>query len=166
MELRDYLMPGEYILGIMQKLDINNGKFHNIAVTNKRFILFNTKKRGFLKKVQEITKMESLSFENSCGIRVEWRKKGLKTQWIILYVCARIYPRSSQKVGCTSAGSVMITGSSIGGTSPDEVLNMLTNIFNSLFNSLVTEKVVWDERINKEESNYNAVYIFKNCEKT
>ncbi|ASJ11987.1 hypothetical protein [Thermococcus thioreducens] len=42
MELRDYLMPGEYILSVFNNLDISPGKFNGLAVTNKRIILFNT----------------------------------------------------------------------------------------------------------------------------
>ena len=160
MELRDYLMPGEYILGVMHNVNINNGEFHNIAVTNKRFIVFNAKKRGLLKKVQEITKMESLPFENGCGIRIKWRKRGLKTERVILDVCWRVYRHSAQRLGCTGASNLMITGSSLGRTSPDDVLSMLSKVFNSIAH----EKDVWDESIGKDEIEYTAIYVLKeNC---
>ncbi|ASJ02301.1 hypothetical protein A3L09_03005 [Thermococcus profundus] len=71
MELRDYLMPGEYILAVVKKIDAT-GNFRNLAVTNKRFILFNTKRKmiPFGKDKEEISNMHSIVFENSPAIQI------------------------------------------------------------------------------------------------
>ncbi|WP_457753427.1 hypothetical protein [Thermococcus sp.] len=75
MGLRDYLMPGEYVLGVIKKIDVRlsgTSNFRNLAVTNKRFILFNTKRKiiPLGKEKDEISNMHSIVFENSPAIQI------------------------------------------------------------------------------------------------
>ena len=69
MELRDYLMPGEYILTVFTNLDISPGNFNGLAVTNERIILFSTKSgvgKLFRKnRSEDIKNLKSVFFKNT-----------------------------------------------------------------------------------------------------
>ncbi len=64
MKLRDYLMHNEYIIGLVQgkfKPRAEIEEFNNVAVTNKRIILYReSRKRGFLRRTQANPQIESL----------------------------------------------------------------------------------------------------------
>ncbi|WP_297073340.1 hypothetical protein [Thermococcus sp.] len=102
MELRDYLMPGEYILGIIRNVDVNYGDFKNFAITNRRFILFNTKKKRSLFKSQEdISKMSSVAFGDACGMGIKRKRKNFLTKEIQIEICGRLtFYKTSERMSC------------------------------------------------------------------
>ncbi|WP_297461337.1 hypothetical protein [Thermococcus sp.] len=69
MELRDYLMPGEYILTVFTNLDISPGNFNGLAVTNERIILFSTKsgvgKLSRKNRSEDTKNLKSVFFKNT-----------------------------------------------------------------------------------------------------
>ena len=52
MEFRDYLMPGEHVLRVIKKVNINDGEFKNLVIQKKKKSLFSTS--------EEITKILSI----------------------------------------------------------------------------------------------------------
>jgi len=73
MELRDYLMPGEYVITVVGNLDISPGGFDGLAITNKRLMVFSTKSglKLFRKDSQgNIKNLKSVFFENTSMIRM------------------------------------------------------------------------------------------------
>ncbi len=79
MELRDYLMPGEYILAVFNNLSISPGDFNGLAVTNKRIILFNTN-LGINKLLRrnrpgDIKNLKSTFFKDTPMIQMEVHEK-------------------------------------------------------------------------------------------
>ena len=90
MELRDYLIPDEYIVLVLSGVKASSGlslgvgttlhkTYENIAITNKRIILFNTKKsitKFFKRSSGQVTEIESFHFDNAQGIKIKkWLKK-------------------------------------------------------------------------------------------
>ena len=97
MELRDYLMPGEYILGSIRNIDIDTGRFSNLTITNKRFIAFNVKKkRSLFKTWEEVTDLKSVFFGDSCGVLLRYDKDIKK--WLHIVTCEKLvyYPKDKQ----------------------------------------------------------------------
>ncbi|GAB6102502.1 hypothetical protein JCM16138_17250 [Thermococcus atlanticus] len=87
MELRDYLMPGEYIFSVFTDLDISPGNLNGLAVTNKRIILFNTNS-GISKlfrrnRSEGIKNLKSTFFDDAHMIQMEVYEKSLGRQEII-----------------------------------------------------------------------------------
>jgi len=142
MELRDYLSPDEYVLALVRNVNIEDGEFRNIAVTNRRIILFKTKQRGLLKKTEEVSDMRSFFFEGAHRIVLHRREKGIpgKIKWIYVFVgdaTFKIYP-------------------GIGRTSPDNVLTTLIRVFEDL--GLQREDKYED--LEDGERNYDITFTF------
>ena len=122
MELRDYLSPGEYILALIRNVKVTNniygGEFRNIAVTNKRIILFNTKKTRLLRKTDEVSDMKSFLFEGNRWIMLHYWEEGGpgKIKWILVHI----------------GGGTFKISSGIGRTSPYNVLTTLIRAFEAL----------------------------------
>ncbi|WP_297535262.1 hypothetical protein [Thermococcus sp.] len=63
MELQDYLMPDEYIISLVQgkfKPRAEIDEFNNVAVTNKRIILYRESQKRFLRRTPSKPRIESL----------------------------------------------------------------------------------------------------------
>ena len=132
MELRDYLMPGEYILGIIRKIDIDDGRFSNLAITNKRFIAFNVKKkRSLFKKWEEVTDLKSVFFEGSCGVEVRYDYDIKK--WLYVDICEKIRYNSQKRIyECNPKKRVVDIHHKLGGPSINDIARMLISTFDSI----------------------------------
>ncbi len=66
MDLHEYLMTGEYVITILDRVKVD-GVYDHLAITNKRIILFKTSKSGFLRR--KSTEISSLKLYPLKGIR-------------------------------------------------------------------------------------------------
>ena len=153
MELRDYLMPAEYILGIIRKIDVDYGKFSNLAITNKRFIAFNVKKkRSLFKSWEEVTDLKSVFFEGACGVEVMYNDK-----WLSINLCEKIrynsqersYNCYNKKLGVVNIHS-KLTGPSIGGIA-SMIITTLDSISKKSSMSYDEKGLIWKTFLLKDD---------------
>ena len=131
MELRDYLMPGEYILGTIRNINIDY-RFSNLAITNKRFIVFNVKKkRSLFKSWEEVTDLKSVFFEGFCGVQLIYDNDIKK--WVHIDLCEKIWYNPQKRIyACYSNKNAMEIYPKLRGPSIRDILDTLIGIFNSL----------------------------------
>ncbi|WP_457751506.1 hypothetical protein [Thermococcus sp.] len=124
-------MPGEYILGVVRNVNVNHGEFKNIAITNHRLILFNSKtKRSFLKSSTEITKMHSLPFDNACGVEVI-----VGNSVLTIIICPSLWVTPSYfscKGGAHGYGISISIEKTLTGPSLTEVSNKIMDLLSSI----------------------------------
>jgi len=159
MELREYLSSDEYILGIIRNVDVDYGKFKNIAITNKRFILFNTKKKRSLFKTQEIiSKASSVAFANACGLMIIRERKNYLTKRIEIKICERLtHYRNEKKAYCDKRGYNPITlrRALPFGPTLEDVSSTLLSAFDS-----IAKKILSADKNTSEGDELIDVYAF------
>ena len=136
MELRDYLMPGEYILTVFTNLDISPGNFNGLAVTNKRIILFSTKSgvgKLFRKnRPEDIKNLKSVFFKNTPLIKMEVYEGSLGSSKIISLTRCVKFVRNDGSWSYGEDGIIGILKSKLSGPQISEIKETLEHTLMSL----------------------------------